>query len=352
VREVYRWARAKELTLNLKKCEVSFFSPDPHEAKWKPVVVVEGMELAFNPRPKFLGVELGRLLSGKEQADSRAASPTKGSRVLMALSGSDWGWPSNLLRKVYQTSLLSRALYAGGGWLPWLSATSVESLDRTQNRNLRFNTGQLASTPTDALRVETRFQSFGCLRDRAAAAALERSLRLDPATHPRAKQADLRVTQRFKRGADGRSLGKEVVGRVGGGLDTLGRLPLPPPTSAPWEWGRGSWTVSLSLRGGSSPDHPPARKLADALDTIWRYDQLWTVIYTDGSAVGGVKRGGSSAVVTSGDPGNPTFLDVRHQFGPEHTTSLEVEMWGIWLALDCLDNETAAAGVLICSDSQ
>jgi ribonuclease HI len=48
--------------------------------------------------------------------------------------------------------------------------------------------------------------------------------------------------------------------------------------------------------------------------------------------------------VTSGDPGNPTFLDVRHQFGPE--------MWGLWLALDCLDNETAAAGVLICSNSQ
>jgi ribonuclease HI len=62
--------------------------------------------------------------------------------------------------------------------------------------------------------------------------------------------------------------------------------------------------------------------------------------------------GGSSAVVTSGDPGNPTFLNVRHQYGPEHTTSLEVEMWGLWVALDCLDNETAASGVLICSDNQ
>jgi hypothetical protein len=56
--------------------------------------------------------------------------------------------------------------------------------------------------------------------------------------------------------------------------------------------------------------------------------------------VGGVKRGGSSAVVTSGDPGNPTFLDVRHQYGPE--------MWGLWLALDCLDDEAVAAGVLVC----
>jgi hypothetical protein len=27
-------------------------------------------------------------------------------------------------------------------------------------------------------------------------------------------------------------------------------------------------------------------------------------------------------------------------------------MWGLWLALDCLDDEAGAAGVLICSDSQ
>jgi hypothetical protein len=117
----------------------------------------------FNPNPLFLGVELGRILSGKEQADRKVASLTKGSWMLTALSGSDWGWSSDLLWKVYQVSLLSRVAYAGGGWLPWLSASSVETLDRSQNCNLRIITGQLALTPTDALRVEARFQSFGCL---------------------------------------------------------------------------------------------------------------------------------------------------------------------------------------------
>jgi hypothetical protein len=91
----------------------------------------------------------------------------------MALSGSDWGCSSNLLRKVYQTSLLSGATYAGGGWLPRLSASSVEMLNRAQNRNLRIITKQLASPPTDALRVEAGFRSFGCLQDRAVAVAVE-----------------------------------------------------------------------------------------------------------------------------------------------------------------------------------
>jgi hypothetical protein len=118
----------------------------------------------------------------------------------------------------------------------------VDTLDQAQNRNLRVIIGQLASTLNDALRVEAGFQLFGCLRDRAAAIAMERSLRLDSATHPRAAQADLGVTRRFKGGADGRAKGKEVISRVGGGLDTHGRLPLPAPTSAPWERG-----VRLSL---------------------------------------------------------------------------------------------------------
>jgi hypothetical protein len=88
VKEVYRWARAKKLTLKLKQqCEVSFFSADPHEAKWQPVVEVEGTHLAFNPNPLFLGAELSGTLSGKEQADRKAASLTKESRMLTALLG-------------------------------------------------------------------------------------------------------------------------------------------------------------------------------------------------------------------------------------------------------------------------
>jgi hypothetical protein len=114
VREVYRWARVKKLTLNLEKCEVSFFSADPHEGKWQLFVEVEGTKLRFDPTPLFLGVELGRTLSWKKQADRKVPSLTKESRVLKALSGSD-GWTSDLFQKVYQTSLLSGATYAGGG---------------------------------------------------------------------------------------------------------------------------------------------------------------------------------------------------------------------------------------------
>jgi hypothetical protein len=204
--------------------------------------------------------------------------------------------------------------------------------------------------PNKGLRLEAEVQSFGSLRDFAASIALERSLRLNLAAHLRAAQATSGVTRQFKRGTDGREMGREVNSLVGGGLDTHKQLSLPAPTAALLEWGKGCWSITLNLRGGCDPDDPPARRKADALDTIRSYGQLWTVIHTDGSAEDGVKRGGSSAIVTSGDPCNPNFLGVRHQYRPEYTTSLGVEMLGIWLSVDCLD-EVVAAGVLICSDS-
>jgi ribonuclease P/MRP protein subunit RPP40 len=104
VREVHRWSWAKKLTLNRKKCEVSFFSADVHEANWRPVFEVEGTILWFNPTPPFLGVLYDRTLPMKPQADRKAASLSKGSQML---AGSAWGWNGDILQKVYQTSLLS-----------------------------------------------------------------------------------------------------------------------------------------------------------------------------------------------------------------------------------------------------
>jgi hypothetical protein len=209
---VPRWNWAKKLTLNLKKCEVS--SADIPEVNWRPVVEVKGTIIKFNPTPPFLGVLYNRTLSMKPHADWKAAILSKGSRVLAALSGCDCRWSGDLLWKVYQTSFLSRATYAWGGWLPWLSTSAVDTLGWAQNCNLRVITEQLASKPNKAIKLEAGVQSFGCLRDCTAAVALERSLRIDLAAHPRAAQVTSGVTQQFKRGTDGRGMVMEVISRI------------------------------------------------------------------------------------------------------------------------------------------
>ena len=348
VREVFRWSQEKKLMLNLDKCETSFFSTDPHEAKWQPQVMAEGKLLKFNPTPVFLGVMYDRTLSFGPQAERTAAALFKKNRLLVALAGSDWGCDGNLLRQVYQSVLLSGVSYCGGGWKPWAAKTTIDTIDRAQNRCLRRVTGQFSSTPVEALRFEAGFQSADCYARREALLAWEKSVRL-PQAHPRRVIALSRVPHRLARS----SWREKAMGLAAGcGFSAHAPLPLPPPTSAPWGWGEPRWKVHLHLEGGSRRQDAPERKLADALNTIRSFGQRRAIIYTDGSAEGGVRHGGSSSVVCDDDPENPQFLLVEKQKGPEFTTSFETECWALILAVTWLsDFEDPDDRWLICSDS-
>ena len=198
VQAVFRWSQEKKLTLNLGKCETTFFSSDTHEAKWQPRVVAEGTALQFNPTPVFLGVMYDRTLSFRPQAERTAASLAKKNRLLMALAGSEWGCDGNLLRQIYQSISLGGTSYCGAGWKPWAAASTIGVLDKAQNRGLRLITGQFSSTPIDALRLEAGFQSADCYARREALLAWEKSIRL-PQAHPRSTLALSRVRHRLLR---------------------------------------------------------------------------------------------------------------------------------------------------------
>ena len=109
VHEVAKWSREKKLELNISKCLVSFFSADTHDARWQPRVVVEGEVLGFDPTPTFLGVTYDRQLTFAAHAQKAASKLAKGSQVMMALAGSDWGWSQDLLSRVYNMCILSKA---------------------------------------------------------------------------------------------------------------------------------------------------------------------------------------------------------------------------------------------------
>ena len=115
------------MQLSTEKCVVSIFSTNPYEANYKPVVVVEGKQLEFQAEPVFLGITYDRTLSFLAQAQKAAAKLARGSQVLSALAGTDWGWSSDLLTRVYNVSILSSATYAAAAWQPWLSGSGYSS---------------------------------------------------------------------------------------------------------------------------------------------------------------------------------------------------------------------------------
>ena len=349
VRAVWQWSKEKKLNLSIEKCELGFFTSDTSEFGWKPSVVVDGRALPFNPTPKFLGVTYDRMFSFADHAKGAASKMAKGSRMLRALAGSDWGWRRDLLLKVFKSTVQSSPDYCAAGWQPWLSDAGKKLLSQAQNRCLRAITGQYSSSPEEAPRLETNIPSVSTSIRRSAAIAYEKAKRL-PASNPRAAVTESRVPYKWKRERGWRKVASVAVSALS--LEDFPRLPLPPPTTAPWLGGRGEWEINLHLRGGSRKSDPPDRVLRDALDTIRAYGPLEAVFYTDGSVQSGSDHGGSSMVMTTGDPEQPNFLEERSRAGPRYASSFETEAYALESVVMLLAERELEGKFLICSDSQ
>ena len=88
------------------------------------------------------------------------------------------------LRMIFLATQRSVLDYAAPAWQPWLANTQLGRLDRAQNQALRRVTGQTASCPLEALRLESGAQrSYTTTSKRLVLASREKAYRLPP-KHP------------------------------------------------------------------------------------------------------------------------------------------------------------------------
>ena len=57
---IQEWSTKK---INVSKSEATIFSSAANEAKWRPTLNINGVDIPFNASPKFLGVHLDKSLS-------------------------------------------------------------------------------------------------------------------------------------------------------------------------------------------------------------------------------------------------------------------------------------------------
>ena len=182
-----------------------------------------------------------------------------------------------------------------------------------------------------------------------AAVALEKSLRLPP-TNPRYQIATRQVQKRLKRENWRESASQRRRATV---IQDEPVDKFPPPTTAPWEWGTGSWTVCLGLLRGSTRNHSEEIRREDAQATILSYRPLDRIIFTDGSVLNGTDEGGAAAVIYRFDPGaSPALIDCVGRRGARLSSSFDAEVIALRLATEWLIQHTTSGKSLICTDSQ
>ena len=348
VDRVVEWSNEWKLCLNASKSEVSYFSTYTQEASWTPSMQINGEPIPFNPTPKLLGVYLDRQLSFKKHVDEVAKAGTSKIKIISAVGNTKWGWDKAHLKKLYFSYVRSKLDYAGPGWQPWLSQSNIDVLERVQNKALRSVTGQIRSSPGEAIRLGFQVSTYETHMNRNILKSMELAKRL-PDEHPRHRALTSAVppkpkskrTSWFQKGSQ---LTEQFIPLAG-----ESRRPIEFYQHCPWTT-EDRVTINSHLDGVSGRHDEPATIRAAAVKAIeeWSGD---ISIFTDGSAVEGCMNGGSAAVVHMHC--DPPRKETIHKKGAAFTCSFEEEEEGLKSATQwIIDNCNGSSRPIIITDSQ
>ena len=337
--------------MNADKSEVCPFSTWSNDSTWKPTVFIGTQKTQVNVTPRLLGVILDRSLTFYTHPKKLTSSLSPIIRIIRAIGHTSWGWRHSTLKMAFHALIRSKLDYAAPVWQPWLSATNLSCLDRLHNRSLRLITGQLVSTPLEALRLEAGVQSYQTCSNRLILKASEKALRSTD-DHPKRVALITNIPQRLQSRSSFRRKVKE--------LSTL----LPPErqhrqsinhfSSPPWQ-------LNTSCEGQISTTAPGITGRTDDLDqkrqwsltAIASYQADYT-IYTDGSASRGTRNRGAAAVVTRGPPTQPEVVTIIKNKGRTFTSSYEEDAAAMESALAWTSTNAnhPSNSILFCTDSK
>ena len=353
---VAEWSRQWKLDLNASKSECSFFTTYTKEmSKFKPSIKLrhnefdllfdEGDEFKFNPTPRLLGVILDRQLCFASQVENATSEATKKTKMMYALSGSDWGWCKKDLRMLYLTFSRSKMMYAPSAWQPWLSESQIDRLEVAQNKACRIITGQYCGTPIESSRTEAGLSSMRTVMKRESIRSGEKAMRM-PEGHPRRTAWEASGDRRNRK--SWRSECKDAIERFPAEFHQ--RKPINLFTVPPWQ--RSNFEVFPRVPGLEGRHEEESRRRSLAMERIDSLNGNW-VIYTDGSADAGISKGGAAVVVTYGEAAAPVETDVIMEKGAALTCSCEEEEQAMLNAAKWIQqNGHLDQTIVIATDSQ
>ncbi|KAF0309815.1 Retrovirus-related Pol polyprotein from type-1 retrotransposable element R1 4 [Amphibalanus amphitrite] len=262
---------------------------------------------------------------------------------LRRLAGRSWGLDEQALRTVANGYVRGALEHAAAAWLPATAPSHAELIEREMRAAARIVTGCPRSTPTHAVMAEARLAPMEERKKVLAARLLGRALALPP-TDPLRRTAEASAPPRLSSVRGWRTLGRQMLAEV---EVTAPIEPVLPPRIPPWERG-GNVTFCLDvgpLRTGATE----GEKIRAATRHLAALPQRATWLWTDGSVEGGVKDGGSGAVVIWSDGEEE---DLKTPAG-RHCSSYRAEMLALASGLEhLLDNpRDRDIPIVICTDS-
>ena len=114
--EITAYLKANSLLISAPKSSVTLFTPDTHQAKTHPRILIEDSRLPLVQCPKILGVHMDTSLSFNRHSSHVEERVSGRNNILRALAGTSWGQQKETLLMTYKAVGRSIINYAAPIW--------------------------------------------------------------------------------------------------------------------------------------------------------------------------------------------------------------------------------------------
>ena len=336
------WAYRHKMVVAGEKTQLLVLSQNAKDAVGC-TIKVAGKTVPASDTLVLLGIEIDRRL--QFGAHCRRLRRRVRPRVahLRRLAGRSWGLDEQALRTVANGYVRGALEHGAAAWLPAAAPSHADLLERELRATARIITGCPRSTPAHAVMAEARLAPMEERRKVLAARLLARALALPP-NDPLRDTAEASAPSRLASVRGWRELGRQMLAEA---EITAPMEPVLPPRIPPWEQG-----VHVNFRLDVGPlrtGATEAEKERAATQHLAALPQCAVWMWTDGSVEGGVKNGGSGAVIIWPD-GEEEELKTP---AGRHCSSYRAEMLALASGLEHLLNTPRDLDdpIVICSDS-
>ena len=115
------------MVISATKSTVTLFSPDPHQAKTHPRILIENSQLPLVQFPNILGVYIDTSLSFNKHSGYVAERVSSRNNILKALACTSWGQQKEILLMTYKAVGRSIINYASPVWNKTYATQTTET---------------------------------------------------------------------------------------------------------------------------------------------------------------------------------------------------------------------------------
>ena len=151
--EITAYLKDNSLLISAPMSSVTLLTPDTHQAKTHPSILIKDSRLPLVKCPRILGVYLDPSLSFNKHNQYMAERVSGRNNFLKALAGTSWGRQKEAQLMTYKAVGRSIINYAAPVWSPNLHDTNNRKIQCTQNEALKMSSIDHLHTEAEMLKV-------------------------------------------------------------------------------------------------------------------------------------------------------------------------------------------------------